>query len=338
MKKIIIIFLGLAAFFSSCENDGEEVQLPDTVIGPEIITLPDLTLKRENGTDTIAFLCSPVDPGFTASATYYLEASLADSGFNDALQLYSGISADTILFAIIDLNQAFLASFTEDETTSTDFRLRAVLTVDAGTGAPGTGDDLFEYTSETVTTDVTLFGLPRLDLIDSGVEQKLVSPLEDGFYSSYVKLDESNPFTLLDPETSTTYGDNSGALAINGNSITPVATGYHYLFVDINNLEYTLEEYQIGLVGSATPNGWDAPDSKMDYDLKSGTWYITTDLVAGEIKFRKNDAWGWNLGGTTDNLEGGGDNYPIEEDGNYTITLTITSDEDPTGTFTIVKN
>lgn len=98
----------------------------------------------------------------------------------------------------------------------------------------------------------------------------------------------------------------------------------------------------IGLVGSATPNGWDAPDQKMDYNAATGTWDITIDLIVGDIKFRKNDAWAWNLGGTTTNLVHNGDNIPITEAGNYTISLTITSDTGESGTelgtFTMVKN
>ena len=91
----------------------------------------------------------------------------------------------------------------------------------------------------------------------------------------------------------------------------------------------------IGLIGSATPNGWDTPDQKMDYDSKTGTWSITVDLIDGDIKFRKNDGWAWNLGGTHDNLTQGGDNLSVSA-GNYTITLTIINDA--TGTCTIVKN
>jgi hypothetical protein len=93
----------------------------------------------------------------------------------------------------------------------------------------------------------------------------------------------------------------------------------------------------IGLIGDATPNGWNTPDSKMDYDSKTGTWHITIDLIVGTIKFRLNDGWTWNLGGTPDNLVQGGDNLPIATAGNYTITLTINTDGQ-TGSCTIVKN
>src|SRR5690606_40627505 len=63
-----------------------------------------------------------------------------------------------------------------------------------------------------------------------------------------------------------------------------------------------------------------------DYDKKTDTWYVTTDLATGEIKFRLNNKWDWNLGGALDGLTQGGDNIAVEA-GNYTITLTVTGDK-----------
>jgi PKD repeat protein len=92
-------------------------------------------------------------------------------------------------------------------------------------------------------------------------------------------------------------------------------------------------------VGSATVNDWNTPDTKMDYDYATATWKVTTTLKDGEIKFRKNDGWSWNLGGTADKLEHNGSNIAVTA-GNYTITLTITNETagSETGTFKMVKN
>ena len=66
-------------------------------------------------------------------------------------------------------------------------------------------------------------------------------------------------------------------------------------------------------------------------------------LVAGDIKFRLNDGWAWNLGyypGTKDltNLFHNGDNITVEP-GTYNITMTITQPTGPTeaGSCTLVK-
>jgi hypothetical protein len=246
--------------------------------------------------------------------------------------------ADGLKITTSDLNAALLKKFPADAVSSVDFRVRSVLIVDAGTGAKGTSSDPMQYISDNKTADVTPYGLPKLDLLDSGMDQKVESSLGDGVYTGYVKLDPANPFTLQDPETSTIYGGAGGTLSEDGAGIISDAAGWHILTVNTEAMSYSIAPYMIGLVGSATPNGWDAPDQKMDYNPVSGTWSITLDLVSGFIKFRKNDGWAWNLGGTPDALVHNGPDIEVADAGNYTVTLTILSDAGELGTYTIVKN
>ena len=59
MKSKLIIylaFLGLIGLFTSCEKDGDKVVMLADPIAPTIKTLPDLTLTRANGTNTLTFL------------------------------------------------------------------------------------------------------------------------------------------------------------------------------------------------------------------------------------------------------------------------------------------
>lgn len=336
MKKFIYLtFIGLLGLLYSCEKDGDQVFILDNPAAPEIISMPDLTLERNNGADTLEFIISDVDPGFVASAKYFLEACATGDNFANAISLASQDLGESFRMSVADLNTILLSDFPADEASSVDFRVRARLVVDAGTGAPGTSDDSFEYISETQTASVTLYGLPKLSLIDSGTEQSIESPLGNGEYSGMVKLDASLPFTLYDPDNDISYGGSGGTLSVDGSGITVDESGWYQMEANTNDLSYSTSAYMIGLVGSATPNGWDSPDQKMDYDWDTGTWYITIDLIDGEIKFRLNDGWAWNLGGTEDNLTQGGDNIAVSA-GNYTITLTINSDD--TGSCTIVKN
>ncbi|MFV0375947.1 MAG: SusE domain-containing protein [Mangrovibacterium sp.] len=329
------MLLGLLGIFSSCEKDEDKIYMLENPIAPVIVSMPDMTLQRANGTDTLEFVGQPVDPGFAASANYFLEAALAGTNFADPVIVFSGVSVESIKITESDLNGLMLKKFEADQASSVEFRLRSVLVVAAGTGAPGTSADPFEYTSEVQTSSVTPYGLPRLDLVNSGVDQKIESPLGNGVYGGFVKLNTANPFTLLDPDTNTSYGMTGGALAANGSAISPDDSGWFIVSADINAGTFTQTAYMIGLIGSATPNGWDTPDQKMDYDAKTGTWKITVDLIDGDIKFRKNDGWAWNLGGTPAALTQGGDNLAVTA-GNYTITLTIVNDA--TGTCTLVKN
>jgi starch-binding outer membrane protein SusE/F len=343
MKKNLIIFItliGLTGFLSSCERDDTKVIMLDTPVAPTIKTLPSMSLNRANGATLLSFTGTPVDPGFNASATYFLEACVHGNNFADAVIIFTSIQDTLIKMAASDLNALLLKKFPADQTTSADFRIRSVLVVDAGTGAVGTGSNPLSYSSPITTLDVKPYGFPRLDLINSGITQKIESPLGDGKYTGYVKLDNTKPFTLKDPETNTVYGTSGAALAVNGTAFAPAVSGWHKLTVNTTALSYTLQEHRIGLVGSATPNGWNVPDSKMDYNAATGTWDITITLVAGDIKFRLNDEWGWNLGGTTDKLVHNGSNITVAA-GNYTIKLTITvfsPNGSEAGTYTIKKN
>jgi hypothetical protein len=56
------------------------------------------------------------------------------------------------------------------------------------------------------------------------------------------------------------------------------------------------------------------------------TWTGTVTIGAGdEWKFRANDNWDINLGGSLDNLTPGGDNIKTTEAGTYKITLDLSS-------------
>lgn len=348
MKKNLLIyltFIGLAVILAGCEKDGTMVTMSANPVAPTLTVIPDLTLLRANGNTMLEFVGTPVDPGFQASATYFIDAAAAGTAFADPVTVWTGNQCKSMKITVSDLNGALIRKFPTDATTSLDWRLRATLVVDAGTGAPGTGSNPFSYASALKTASATLYGLPRLNLVNSGITQKIESALGDGKYTGLVKLDATKSFTLNNPDAGTNYGGTGGVLSVNGPAIVPARSGWERMNVDINALTYDISEYRIGLVGSATPNGWDSPDQPMEYNPATGTWSITITLVAGDIKFRLNNGWAWNLGynknntGKLNDLFHDGDNITMAA-GNYTITLTITQPNGPNeaGSCTIVKN
>ena len=101
--------------------------------------------------------------------------------------------------------------------------------------------------------------------------------------------------------------------------------------VDLDVLNSSLgSQSDWGLVGSATPNGWNGPDVEM-YQTGPQEFSIYTELVSGELKFRFNEDWGNNFGdnGNDGTLESGGANIPISQ-GTYFIVMDLGS-----GTYTI---
>jgi len=334
-----LTFIGLIGLMFACSKDETKVGMLISPNVPTFQTVPDLTLKRTSGKDTLEFVGTAVDPGFQASANYFLEAAVSGTDFADAVIIASGTQDKSMKITVSDLNGILLKKFPADKVSAVDLRIRSVLIVDAGTGAPGTSANPLVYSSATKTVNATIYGLPRLDLVNSGITQSISSPLGDGKYSGFVKLSTAKPFTLKDPDANITYGISGAKFAVNGTAITSPDNGWYNLSVDTKLLSYTIDPYMIGLVGDSTPNGWNSPDQKMDYNAATGTWSITITLIDGTFKFRKNDGWAWNLGYNADSssLVYNGSNVPISA-GNYTITLTITSDASQTGTYKAVKN
>ena len=101
--------------------------------------------------------------------------------------------------------------------------------------------------------------------------------------------------------------------------------------VDLDVLNTSLgAQSDWGLVGSATPNGWNGPDVEM-YQTGPQEFSIYAELGSGELKFRFNEDWGNNFGdnGNDGTLESGGANIPISA-GTYFIVMDL-----GTGTYII---
>lgn len=138
------------------------------------------------------------------------------------------------------------------------------------------------------------------------------------------------------------YGDTGadGSLDDGGDNIL-VEAGNYLVTLNLNDLTYSLEpiEKLWGLVGNATPNGWDGPDTVMNLNYaEEGVWYLNNvSLTDGEMKFRANNDWGFNYGdnGADGTLEDGGDNIAITA-GNYNIVLNLSDASSPT--YSITKN
>jgi len=74
-----------------------------------------------------------------------------------------------------------------------------------------------------------------------------------------------------------------------------------------------------GIVGDATPLGWDN-STAMTYNPMTGTYSISLGLTTGEFKFRLDNSWTTNYGDDGNNLslDAGGANIAVTA-GNYTI-------------------
>ena len=119
------------------------------------------------------------------------------------------------------------------------------------------------------------------------------------------------------------YGAAAGSnvLVPGGDNISSAIEDDYAITLDLSHpLAYTYRADRWGVIGDATPGGW-VTDTNMSWDAVNGVFTVTLDLTAASFKFRANDDWGYNLGGSLTALTEGGDNISISEAGNYTITL-----------------
>ena len=154
---------------------------------------------------------------------------------------------------------------------------------------------------------------------------------EDGVhFTGFMYLNQNGFKFCTQPEwKGTNYGANFDTAPDAANITMTEAAGYYKVDVDLDSKSYVLTPITtIGIIGSASPNGWDS-DVDMTYvpynkDTKevNGYWEVKNiTLSAGEIKFRANDDWALSWGGELDNLTTkNGGNITVEA-GTYDIKL-----------------
>ena len=119
------------------------------------------------------------------------------------------------------------------------------------------------------------------------------------------------------------YGAPAGSLNLvaGGDNIETTVEDDYAITLDLSTpLAYTYRADRWGVIGDATPGGW-SDDTNMTWDAVNGRFTVTLNLTAASFKFRANDGWDYNFGGSLSALTPGGDNIAVTEAGNYTLTL-----------------
>ena len=291
MNKKIFIYLtliGLTGLLFSCQKEGTKAILSDSPNAPVLQTVPNLTLKRANGVNMLEFVGTPVDPGFQASATYYLEACAKGTNFADPTAILSDKQDLSMKITVADLDGILLKKFPADQVSSLDFRIRSVLSLSSGSGS-------YVYSSVVKNADVTLYGPPTLSFTVASKLQGVVSAADNKVYTGWIYTD-GTAFQFTNNDDGKKYGGVLAAGAIScdltegGPAIKLDAGGYN-MTVDINTgkMKMTIADVTIGIIGDAV-GGWDN-DTKMAYNFTDHTWNITKTVTAGGIKFRTHNSW-----------------------------------------------
>lgn len=174
-----------------------------------------------------------------------------------------------------------------------------------------------------------------------GVAELSRSPLASAAFSIF----KSDSTPLATPVTGT-FTVSGVTTTTNQPFTTALAPGKYFFNVSATDtkggttktykkFEVIADFASVGIIGSATPGGWDS-DTDMTRDSGNPAIWVINSIVLtnGEAKFRANDAWTVNWGGNTFPNGTGtqdGPNIPVVA-GTYKVTINITN-----GAYTFVK-
>ncbi len=350
MKNILKSFIVLAmiAGLASCEDEQDlkflspesQFRILSPTSGDSVELNPTTPLNPG-----IALTWEAMDYGTPTEVTYTVQVAGNGTDFATPIDLIS--TANT--YASINseaLNGAAIAAGLQDGTAGTlDVRVRATV----GNGAEEAFSDVITYNVTPYVTypfrDLFLVGNASQDNWnnDSNNYPMFRDPANtDKYY--YTGYFNAGSFKMIEKkgQWQPQWGQNGGTLAVNdGTGSDPgtfdIATaGYYTVTVDLAANTYSIDPYDassaatyssIAIIGTATPNNWDDPDTDMTQStFDPHMWYINNQLLkaGGEMKFRANNSWDVNWG-AADSYSGlatpGGANIAIgiPVNGNYDI-------------------
>lgn len=353
-KTTIIAFLLLA--LASCTNDNDPIAQASgdfKLLAPSNGTT--YKLSPANASTVITTLVwDYADNGVQSSSSYTIE--LAKSGTDFAKIISGGTTADRYFPLTVEQMNGLLAptDFVPFQEASVDVRIKSSL----GTSA----NALVQY-SNVITLKLTPYStaLPKIGIPGAHQDWKpnnsATLPLlaSSGYgktdYEGYASL--NGEFKFLSPKAdgtfdwgTTDWGDdksNTGKLLETGEGNCTATSGYYLVKADTGKLTYSATLISTwGIIGDGTPGDW-STSTPMTYNATTKVWTVTVTLTAKTFKFRANNAWDIDLGGYQADKPGvgevmsyGGKNITIPSDGNYTITLDLSSPRNYK--YTLIKN
>lgn len=330
MKKNIVyiysFFIVMALVLGSCSNDDENIRISETTSTQLTVSSSDaLVLSRDMVGETVLSLNWTVpDFGFEGAVPSY-NVVLGVDGVSDIEPKKVAVGNTlTKEFVAEELNEAI-----NDAGALSGLENKINIWIETVLGkevVATSGIQTLSITGYATTFDLNsswgLVGSATPNGWD-GPDVPVYSTAVANEFVAYVTLVDGEMKIRENNDWSVNYGDTGadGILDLDGDNIQVTAGTYKIMF-SLNDLSYSIEPFSWGVVGDATPNGWDGPDVPLTYDATSDQWRAVLSLTAGDVKFRQNNEWAISYGGTglSASLELDGPNISVEA-GNYLISV-----------------
>lgn len=340
-NSLSALLLMITVAFAACEKQENMAvaNLSSAKAAGATLSASTIVLKKDTkDADALKITVNPADFGYQAGVKYVIQFDKKGNNFSGPKEFSLDANVFEKSFKGLDLNDIALAlGIPAESLGSLEMRVRSEI---SSAIAP-----LYSAVQEIKITPFALISFVYVPGDYQGwnpsTADSLMSALGDGKYEGIINF-AAKPGGSLEFKITTkkawdvAYGDaGGGKVSTTAGNNLKVATLYPYLLkLNVNDNTFTAERQSWGLIGDATPGGWDN-DTDMSYNNGTREWSVTLPLVGGKkIKFRLNDDWGTNYGdaGANGTLDLGGDDISVATSGNYKVTMNLVSK-----TFTLTK-
>lgn len=356
MKKIYLYSLaaGLGLWLMACDGYKEPnppsqynpqlpiLQLSDVNVTSALSTSAyDLTNLEETGTkiELASVSCDVLGTGYEFGALAYISNDDFETSYQvpvtsakeDAENIWHFYISPSQLSEVYHEN---LSMGNEESTIELRYNLTTTYTTGNGTQTAivGGSDNIYGPYSVTIIpieveqpSEFYLYTPGAANGWSQTASQLLVSTDNVNFSGFAYLSDEGFKFSSAENWDGTNYGAGTEEGTLDTDSeasnLTVSETGLYWCEVNTEDLTYTLTQIvSVSLIGGFNDWGGDVELTPSDDFL---TWTGTLTLENdSEWKFRMNNEWDINLGGTDSDLTQGGDNLSNEA-GTYTVTLDL---------------
>ena len=328
MKNIFKILSAalLGVLLASCERD-DTLAVAELKTNPEIVSTLSATSYVISDTnlsstfETIVF--KKPSYGTNVEIESELELATADTSFATPITVGTATTSNFVKLTYQELNNALInLGLTPNVTANVELRVKSRIKNKAAdqeyaysnsisfavTPFKANPDDLFpKIYMPGIWDEVALGGYAEWDATNSPA---LYSSKKNNVYTGFQYMAFKSASYPLDPDNGAfkftpgaswdnDMGDDhtrTGKLTKDGEwnikvADYPVANTF-FIKVDLANMTYSLEKANMGIIGEATPNGW---NSQVDLAYNPSTMKFeiaSIALTGGKVfKFRNNDSW-----------------------------------------------
>ena len=322
ITKYILSFAAAAGLLAACQTP-EIVQIasPENIVPASLheLEVDEIAISATNQQETVTFAWEAADYGAPTQINYSLEVALDET--SPKVSLASGAATEVTL-TYEDLNRTLFNDLQVPEGQPTELKFFVGSVLYAGSSIAAYPKVYSEPISLTVTVTAAEKVYPKLTVAGSYAynnwspgKGQYVYDFEgnDAKYSGMIYFGEdvsslqfkfvgeawgNNEFSVPEGTAQAAEAAELPLQAGGGDNISAYATyKYYNLTLDkaapkvIKNFAFN----SLGIIGSATPTGWDS-DTDMLFDPVKQRFYVDITLTDGEFKFRADDGWDANWG------------------------------------------